>query len=70
MLVLANMCNVGLAVLGNLYQENNFAMFLLVILMSNLILYTLFYIVMKVCMYVHFLHIVLTHINMKIVLSI
>lgn len=51
MLVLANMCNVGLAVLGNIYQENNFAIFLLIILMSNLILYTLFYIVMKVCMF-------------------
>ncbi|XP_032663534.1 SID1 transmembrane family member 1-like isoform X2 [Odontomachus brunneus] len=49
MLVLANMCNVGLAVLGNMYQENNFAIFLLIILMSNLILYTLFYIVMKLC---------------------
>ncbi|XP_014484274.1 PREDICTED: SID1 transmembrane family member 1-like isoform X2 [Dinoponera quadriceps] len=49
MLVLANMCNVGLAVLGNMYQEDNFAMFLLIILMSNLILYTLFYIVMKLC---------------------
>ncbi|XP_011155014.1 SID1 transmembrane family member 1 isoform X2 [Harpegnathos saltator] len=49
MLVLANMCNVGLAVWGNLYQESNFAMFLLIILMSNLILYTFFYIVMKLC---------------------
>lgn len=51
MLVLANVCNVGLAVWGNMYQ-NNFAMFLLAILMSNLILYTFFYIVMKVCTYI------------------
>lgn len=49
MLVLANLCNIGLAVFGNMYHENNFATFLLAILMSNLILYTFFYIVMKVC---------------------
>ncbi|XP_029169765.1 SID1 transmembrane family member 1-like [Nylanderia fulva] len=49
MLVLANLCNVGLAVFGNMYHENNFATFLLAILMSNLILYTFFYIVMKLC---------------------
>lgn len=49
MLVLANLCNVGLAVFGNMYHEENFATFLLAILMSNLILYTFFYIVMKVC---------------------
>ncbi|KAL6257470.1 hypothetical protein P5V15_011040 [Pogonomyrmex californicus] len=48
MLVLANMWNVGLAVYGNMYQEGNFATFLLAILMSNLILYTFFYIMMKV----------------------
>ncbi|GAB1859726.1 SID1 transmembrane family member 1 [Camponotus japonicus] len=49
MLVLANLCNVGLAVFGNMYHEENFATFLLAILMSNLILYTFFYIVMKLC---------------------
>ncbi|KAM0733918.1 SID1 transmembrane family member 1 [Formica fusca] len=49
MLVLANLCNVGLAVFGNMYHEGNFATFLLAILMSNLILYTFFYIVMKLC---------------------
>lgn len=48
MLVLANLCNVGLAVFGNMYQQGNFATFLLAILMSNLILYTFFYIMMKV----------------------
>ncbi|XP_018401340.1 PREDICTED: SID1 transmembrane family member 1-like [Cyphomyrmex costatus] len=49
MLVLANLCNVGLAVFGNMYQRGNFATFLLAILMSNLILYTFFYIMMKLC---------------------
>ncbi|XP_031827510.1 SID1 transmembrane family member 1 isoform X2 [Nomia melanderi] len=49
MLVVANLCNVGLAVFGNITHEKNFATFLLAILMSNLILYTLFYIVMKKC---------------------
>ncbi|XP_071555084.1 SID1 transmembrane family member 1 isoform X1 [Temnothorax nylanderi] len=49
MLVLANLCNVGLAVFGNMYQQGNFATFLLAILMSNLILYTFFYIMMKLC---------------------
>lgn len=54
MLVLANACNIALAVWGNIHQKN-FAMFLLAILMSNLILYTLFYIVMKVCIYTFYL---------------
>ncbi|KAF7409688.1 hypothetical protein HZH68_004069 [Vespula germanica] len=49
MLVVANLCNIGLSVYGNLYHEKNFATFLLAILMSNLILYTLFYIIMKLC---------------------
>ncbi|XP_076686693.1 SID1 transmembrane family member 1 [Andrena cerasifolii] len=49
MLVIANLCNVALAVFGNIRHEKNFATFLLAILMSNLILYTLFYIVMKIC---------------------
>lgn len=48
MLVLANLCNVALAVFGYMYQQGNFATFLLAILMSNLILYTFFYIMMKV----------------------
>lgn len=54
MLVLANLCNVGLAVFGNIYQQGNFATFLLAILMSNLILYTFFYIMMKVCTFSFF----------------
>jgi len=56
MLLLANLCNVGLAVFGNMYHENNFATFLLYILMANLILYTLFYIVMKVCIFFLFVY--------------
>lgn len=49
MLVIANLWNIALAVIGNIYQEKNFATFLLAILMSNLILYTTFYIIMKIC---------------------
>ncbi|XP_076239058.1 SID1 transmembrane family member 1 [Calliopsis andreniformis] len=49
MLVIANLCNVGLAVFGNITHQKNFATFVLAILMSNLILYTLFYIIMKIC---------------------
>ncbi|KAK2580071.1 hypothetical protein KPH14_012354 [Odynerus spinipes] len=49
MLVIANLCNIGLSVFGNVYHEKNFATFLLAILMSNLILYMLFYIIMKLC---------------------
>lgn len=55
MLVVANLCNIGLSVYGNLYHEKNFATFLLAILMSNLILYTLFYIIMKVIIENNFL---------------
>lgn len=53
MLVIANLWNIALAVIGNIYQEKNFATFLLAILMSNLILYTTFYIIMKVCVCVY-----------------
>ncbi|KAG7214138.1 hypothetical protein KM043_001492 [Ampulex compressa] len=49
LLVMANFCNVGLAVFGYSYGTINFATHLLAILMSNLILYALFYIVMKLC---------------------
>ncbi|XP_017792434.1 PREDICTED: SID1 transmembrane family member 1-like [Habropoda laboriosa] len=49
MLVIGNSCNVALAILGNIYHQKNFAVFLLTILMSNLVLYILFYIVMKIC---------------------
>ncbi|XP_060828615.1 SID1 transmembrane family member 1-like [Bombus pascuorum] len=48
-LIVGNLWNVALAVLGNMHSEKNFATFLLAVLMSNLILYTFFYIVMKVC---------------------
>ncbi|XP_076277521.1 SID1 transmembrane family member 1 [Lasioglossum baleicum] len=47
MLVVANLCNVALAVYGNITHEKNFATFLLAILMSNLMMYTFFYILMK-----------------------
>ncbi|XP_043262716.1 SID1 transmembrane family member 1-like [Colletes gigas] len=47
LLAIANLCNVGLAVFGNLSHEKNFATFLLIILMFNLMLYTIFYIGMK-----------------------
>lgn len=53
MLVIANLWNIALAVIGNIYQEKNFATFLLAILMSNLILYTTFYIIMKVYIYIY-----------------
>ncbi|XP_003704971.2 SID1 transmembrane family member 1 [Megachile rotundata] len=49
MLVVANLCNLALAVFGNIRHDKNFATFLLAILMSNLILYTTFYIIMKIC---------------------
>ncbi|XP_011306851.1 SID1 transmembrane family member 1-like [Fopius arisanus] len=49
LLVIANFCNVALAVLGNTHRGKDFATFLLTILMSNLLLYTFFYIVMKLC---------------------
>ncbi|XP_063979425.1 SID1 transmembrane family member 2-like [Diachasmimorpha longicaudata] len=49
LLVIANVCNVALAVLGNMHHKKDFATFLLAVLMSNLLLYTFFYIVMKIC---------------------
>lgn len=48
LLILANLCNVVLAVFGNMHHDRDFATYLLAVLMSNLILYTFFYIVMKV----------------------
>ncbi|XP_043279627.1 SID1 transmembrane family member 1-like isoform X2 [Venturia canescens] len=47
LLLIANCCNVALAVWGNMHHDKDFATFLLYLLMSNLILYTFFYIVMK-----------------------
>ncbi|CAD6207953.1 GSCOCG00003211001-RA-CDS [Cotesia congregata] len=49
LLVIANLCNVAIAVLGNMHHEKDFATFLLAVLMLNLLLYTFFYIVMKLC---------------------
>lgn len=67
MLVLANLCNVGLAVFGNMYQQGNFATFLLAILMSNLILYTFFYIMMKVCTYSFFFSFLWLYKKLKVI---
>ena len=47
-LIMANLANLGLAIFGNMHHEKDFATYLLAVLMSNLILYTFFYIVMKV----------------------
>ncbi|KAH0549927.1 SID1 transmembrane family member 1-like [Cotesia glomerata] len=49
LLVIANLCNVAIAVVGNMHHEKDFATFLLAVLMLNLLLYTFFYIVMKLC---------------------
>lgn len=46
--VLGNVCNWALAVLGLMYHLRDFATYLLSIFMANLLLYCLFYIVMKV----------------------
>jgi hypothetical protein len=48
LLIIGNFCNLGLAVYGNMYHKQDFATYLLMILMSNLLLYTFFYIIMKV----------------------
>lgn len=69
MLVIANLWNIALAVIGNIYQEKNFATFLLAILMSNLILYTTFYIIMKVHIYIYIIHIYI-YIHIWIIISI
>ncbi|XP_046382561.1 SID1 transmembrane family member 1-like [Ischnura elegans] len=47
LLVLGNLCNWGLAACGIIYSFLDFASYLLAIFMANLILYLLFYIVMK-----------------------
>lgn len=46
--MIGNSCNVGLAVYGNMHHEKDFATYLLAVLMTNLIMYTFFYIAMKV----------------------
>lgn len=48
LLMFGNLCNVGLAILGYHYHDKDFATYLLAVLMSNLLLYTFFYIFMKV----------------------
>ncbi|XP_071441982.1 SID1 transmembrane family member 1-like [Hetaerina americana] len=49
LLVLGNICNWALAAYGIKYSFLDFASYLLSIFMANLILYLLFYIVMKLC---------------------
>lgn len=48
LLVIGNVCNWALAIAGLLHHDRDFATYLLAIFMSNTLLYTLFYIVMKV----------------------
>lgn len=47
LLILGNLCNWGLAIAGLLHHDKDFATYLLAVFMSNTLLYTLFYIVMK-----------------------
>lgn len=48
LLTMGNLCNIGLAVYGNMNYEQDFATYLLKVLMMNLLLYNFFYIIMKV----------------------
>lgn len=48
MLVIGNVCNWALATYALTYHPKNFAVFLLLIFMSNTLLYLIFYIFMKV----------------------
>lgn len=48
LLVIGNLCNITLAVFGIMHHERDFAIYLLAVLMTNLMLYLFFYIVMKV----------------------
>lgn len=47
LLVVANLCNWAFAILGSLKRPSNFGTFLLAIFISNLMLYFLFYVIMK-----------------------
>ncbi|KAF4533497.1 hypothetical protein B566_EDAN000982 [Ephemera danica] len=47
LLVIGNMVNIALAILGIIYHPNNFASYLLAIFMANLNIYCWFYIIMK-----------------------
>jgi hypothetical protein len=49
LLILGNVCNWALAIVALLYHLQNFATYLLSIFMANLLLYCMFYIVMKLC---------------------
>lgn len=49
MLVIGNVCNWALAILGLYHHDLDFATYLLAIFMSNTLMYTLFYIMMKLC---------------------
>ncbi|XP_069691138.1 SID1 transmembrane family member 1-like isoform X2 [Periplaneta americana] len=49
LLILGNVCNWALAILGLLYHLRDFATYLLSIFMANLLLYCMFYITMKLC---------------------
>lgn len=48
LLIIANVCNWVVAVIGLKYPDKDFATHLLIIFMANTTLYTLFYIIMKV----------------------
>ena len=54
LLIMGNLCNLALAIYGNMHHKQDFATYLLMVLMSNLLLYTFFYIVMKVSAYEYF----------------
>lgn len=49
LLILGNAANWGLAVVGIMNHQKDFATYLLSVFMANLLLYTMFYIVMKLC---------------------
>lgn len=49
LLILGNLCNCALATVGFLYHLKDFATYLLSIFMANLLLYCMFYIMMKLC---------------------
>ncbi|KAK7794274.1 hypothetical protein R5R35_013605 [Gryllus longicercus] len=49
LLILGNAANWALAIYGLMYHLKDFATYLLSIFMANLLLYTMFYIVMKLC---------------------
>ncbi|XP_033222891.1 SID1 transmembrane family member 2-like [Belonocnema kinseyi] len=48
-LIMAYLCNLGLAIFGYIHHANDFSTYLLGVLMMNLVLYLFFYIIMKLC---------------------